>query len=150
VIQDSLRINQLSSAGLDWLSRYLSEIEARNLDGAVEFYHDSAVTQVNDGLPLHTKVAVHGLLQRYFENFAQVEHELLNAFGVDTQFATEMLCHYTPAASGKRITMPATAIYERDPDGLIVSMRIYMSATGMFEAFAAVEAPPAAPLRKRI
>ena len=35
MIQSSLRINQLSSAGLDWLSRYLSEIEARNLDGAV-------------------------------------------------------------------------------------------------------------------
>ena len=114
MIQSSLRINQLSSAGLDWLSRYLSEIEARNLDGAVEFFHDKAVTQVNDGLPLHTKVAVQGLLQRYFENFAQVEHELLNAFGTDTQFAAEMLCHYTPAASGKRITMPATAIYERD------------------------------------
>jgi hypothetical protein len=71
----------------------LSEIEARNLDGAVKFYHDSAVTQVNDGLPLRTKGAVQGLLQRYFENFAQVEHELLNAFGVDTQFAAEMLCY---------------------------------------------------------
>lgn len=138
MIQSSLRVNQLSSAGLDWLSRYLSEVEKRNLADVVEFFRDDAVTQVNDGLPLHTKSAVKCLLQRYFENFAEVEHEVLTTFGTDAQFAAEMLCHYTPAASGKRITLPATAIYERDRDGLIVSMRIYISATGMFEAFAAV------------
>jgi hypothetical protein len=139
MILNSLRINQVSPAGVDWLARYLCEIEARELDHAINFFHDAAVTQVNDGLPLHSKVAVRGLLQRYFEAFSHVEHEVLNVFGADSQFAAEMLCHYTPSTSGQRITMPAMAIYERDRDGLIVSMRIYISATGMFEAFAAAE-----------
>ena len=140
----NLRINQISPAGVDWLLRYLSEVETRNLESAIAFFDDDAIVQINDGMPLQSAIAFRGLFQRYFANFSQVEHEVLNAYGVDQHFVAEMLCHYTPAASGKRITMPATAIYERNHDGRIASMRIYIGFLGMFEAFNAAAATPAA------
>lgn len=140
----NLRINQISPASVDWLSRYLSEVETRNLESATAFFGDDAIVQINDGMPLQSAIALRGLFQRYFANFSHVEHEVLNAYGADQHFVAEMLCHYTPAASGKRISMPATAIYERNPEGLIASMRIYIGFLGMFEAFDAAAATLAA------
>ena len=44
----NLRINQISPAGVDWLSRYLSEVETRNLESAIAFFDDT-VQFVGDG-----------------------------------------------------------------------------------------------------
>ncbi|MEZ5960485.1 MAG: nuclear transport factor 2 family protein [Hyphomonadaceae bacterium] len=136
----NLRIKQISPAGADWLSHYLSTVEARDPESVISLFRDNAIVQINDGVPVQSHTAVRGLFQRYFANFEHVEHEVLNAYGSETELVAETLCHYTLASSGKRITLPGVTIYERDDDGLIISMRIYMGFVGMFEAFDAAAA----------
>lgn len=127
--------SQLSDRGLDWYTRFLGEVDGRAADEVLAAIHDDCIIQVNDRLPAYSKAAIARGLEPYYEAFESVEHEVLNIYGSDRAFSAELLLHYAPP-NGERITMPAAVIYERDADGLIVSMRLYVSVGSMFEVFA--------------
>jgi hypothetical protein len=129
-------VSQLSDHGFDWYTRFLGEVDGRAADQVLAAIHDACVIQVNDRLPAYSKAAIARGLELYYEAFEKVEHEVLNIYGSDRAFAAELLMHYAPP-NGERITMPAAVMYERDADGLIVSMRLYVSAGSMFEVFTA-------------
>jgi hypothetical protein len=134
MILSSLRASQLSPVGLDWYTRFLGEVDGRDADQVLAGFHDACVIQVNDRLPAYSKAAIASGLSLYYQMFEKVEHEVLGIYGSDQTFVAELLCHYTPVNNGS-VTMPAAVVYERDADGLIVSMRLYVSAGSMFEAF---------------
>ncbi|MFN3465197.1 MAG: nuclear transport factor 2 family protein [Terricaulis sp.] len=119
---------------MDWFIGYLRNVDARAIDDVLATIHDNCVIQVNDQLPAFSKAAIARGLELYYEAFENVEHEVLNVYGQDHNFATELLLHYTPL-NGKRTTMPAAVLYDRDAVGLIISMRIFVSAGSMLEAF---------------
>lgn len=131
----SLRVCHVSATTLDWYAAYVAEIDARASDHALAYVANDCVIQVNDALPIYGKVAFARSLAEYFETFSRIEHELVNIYGADQNFCVELLCHYTPAGAANGVTIPAAALYDRNSDGLISSIRLYVSGGGMFEAF---------------
>lgn len=131
----SVRTSQLPATALDWYGRYLAAVGERDLEGVLSFIDDDCIVQVNDQLPHYGKAAITRAVELYYETFACVRHEVLNLFGFEQQFSVELLCHYECTQGGARVTIPAAIMYDRGANGLFTSMRLYVSAGGMFQAF---------------
>ncbi|MGH6949521.1 MAG: nuclear transport factor 2 family protein [Vitreimonas sp.] len=125
MILTSLQTNQLTDATFEWYARYLESFEARNLDAYLSFLSVDCVVQSNSRLPYYGHDGLRETLQRYFEAF-EVVHELINIYGCDDQFGTEMLTHFTPRGKNEPVVIPTVSFYERKRDGLLRSIRHYV------------------------
>ncbi len=131
----SLRLNQLSDATLEWYGRLATASNTRDLETFLSFVCEDCVFQVNDALPIYGKTAFRKAMVHYHETFEKTQHEILNLYGADHHLVAEMLCHYSTNGEDKTVTMPAAAIYDRDENGQLASIRLYVGAGTMFEAF---------------
>lgn len=129
------RVSQISQATADWYARVVSAVDSRDLDAFLAHITDDCTIQVNDALPVYGKAAYQDAMVRYYGAFDKTEHEILNLYGDDEHVVAELLCHYTPQGASKPVTMPAVAIYDRNGDGLLTSIRLYVGGGVMFEAF---------------
>jgi hypothetical protein len=131
---DTLQVRQVSDAALDWYADIVTKVEARDLSFA-PVMRDDCIMQVNDRLPLYGKTAIMSSMDRYYETFGALDHDLLNIYGDDRNFVVELLFHFTPRSGDGRVTMPGSAIYDRDDQGRLASVRVYIGAGSMLEAF---------------
>jgi hypothetical protein len=131
MILRSLRTNQLTPAGMDWYTRYLHAFESLNLETYFAFVAPDAEIHVNDRMPYYGRESVRASLQRYFAAFDRVEHEPLNIYGTDGEFAAEMLTHFTPAGRATATMVPSTSFYIRNASGLLSSLRHQIDATAL-------------------
>lgn len=131
MILHAVRTNQLSQAGFEWYVAYLTMLDSGNHDGYAAFLDPDCILQANNDLPLYGIDAIKTALAAYWRAFAKIEHEVLNIYGTDDQFAVELLCHYT-RKDGKRITIPAAAFMDRGEDGQAVMINLYANASPVF------------------
>jgi hypothetical protein len=125
MILTSLRINQLSDAGMDWYARYLESFEACDVDAFLSFLAVDCVVQTNSRVPYYGHDGLRRTLRRYFRAF-EVLHEPINIYGGDNQFGTEMLTHFRPRGGGEAIVIPTVSFYDRSKNGLLNSIRHYV------------------------
>lgn len=131
MILTSVRINQLSPAGVEWYQRYLAVFDNADADGFADCLTEDCVIQMNDDLPLYGLSAIRPAMIAYMTRFTSIEHEPLNIYGQDHHFAAELLCHYV-SHTGKRTTIPASSFVDRREDGLVSSIRFYVNASAAF------------------
>jgi ketosteroid isomerase-like protein len=128
-----LRINELSSTAYDAYLRYLTAMDAKDLERYGEFLADDVVLQMNNAEPTVGKAAVLAGLAQYWPSFATIEHDLLNIYGTDDHYVLEALNHYT-THDGRAVTLRAVAFTDKDADGQVESVRLYTDTTPLFAA----------------
>jgi len=134
-----LRVNQLTAAGWDWYQRYLTALDAYDVDEYASYLSPGVSIRFNNDAPLEgVDVAKKGLGEFWGSVTAmgyRLVHEPLNIYGEDRRFVLEALNHYD-AGDGRRVTVRATAWTDRDDDGKVVSVRLYQDLSPLFGATA--------------
>ena len=132
-----LRVNQLSEAGWDWYQRYLTALDAYDLDAYSSYLSPEVSVQFNNDAPLQgIDVARKGLGEFWGSVTAmgyRLLHEPLNIYGDDRRFVLEALNHYD-TGDGRRATVRATAWTDRDDAGKVVSVRLYQDLSLLYGA----------------
>ena len=120
----NLEINQLSAPALDWYRRFMALYDAREIERLRAFVSPDCTLQVNNNVPIHGPDAMALVLHRLQARYRRIERELVNIYGSDLNFASEMLWHYT-RLDEQRVTIPAAHFIDRGKGGLIESIRVY-------------------------
>ena len=63
-------------------------------------------------------------LTSLWTSFNRNGHELLNIYGIDSAFSSEIVNHFT-LYDGKEITVNAVGYLDRNEQGLLTSVRLY-------------------------
>lgn len=133
---DRLRVNQLSSDGFAWYRSYLTALDRFDIDAYSEFLADDVTAQFNNDAPMVGKPVVTGGLGGYWQSLSgmgySLLHEPLNIYGDDRHFVLEALNHYD--SGDRRVTVRAVAFTDRDPDGMVTSIRLYQDVSQVFAA----------------
>ncbi len=133
MILTSLRTSTLSKAGFDWYVGFVSAFDSRDETRLEPFLHQDAVFELNNYLPFYGKRTVCMALSQFWQGVEGIEHEPINIYGDDNQFAAELLSHYVRREGGAPITVPVAAFYDRDASGLLISSRMFIDLTPVFE-----------------
>jgi hypothetical protein len=128
----SIRANQLSSAALDWYASYLAAVDSADIEAIRPFLHPECVLQFNSDLPIYGAPTILLIIERYWSGFRSMQHELINLYGDDSNFAAEMLCHYTRHDGGE-VTIPAVSFVDRARSGLMLCARLYGNTNPVFD-----------------
>jgi len=128
---DKLRINQLTPAGFAWYLAYLDALDAKDIQRYGTFLADGCEMRMNNAGPISGKAAVTAALEAYWASFGTLEHDLLNIYGTDASFMLEALNHYT-RSDGRRVTLRAVALTDRDESGLVSSFRLSTDTGPLF------------------
>lgn len=132
MINSSLRTNQLTPSLSDWyLGEYLPAMDALDVEKYATFLADDVSLKFNNAPPAEGKAAVVGMLSGYWKSFAGIEHEPLNIYGTDSQFMLEALNHNV-RHDGKKVTIHAVALTDRNAEGLVASVRVFADASPVF------------------
>ena len=128
----SLKLNPFSSAGMDWYVRFGEAFEAGDPERVGRLMHDDVVLELNDFLPFYGKQTVCMALDNYWVITRAMEYEPLNIYGDDFKFSAEVLAHRAPHNGDKVITIPFAAFYEREPGGLLRSIRVSIDLSPIY------------------
>ncbi|OKH52700.1 hypothetical protein NIES2101_13760 [Calothrix sp. HK-06] len=128
----NLKINQLAPEVYEWYLSYLEAIDNKDIEAYINFLADDCVMLPNNNSPVQGKATILQNLSHYWKTFSSLEHDLLNIYGDDLSFVLEALNHYV-RLDGKRVTVRAVAITERNKQGLVSSFRFYTDTTSIFE-----------------
>lgn len=128
---ENLRLNQLSDKGFDWYLKYLTALDAKDIEAYASFLSDDVELVMNNSDPVVGRDAVTAGLAGYWQSFGTIEHDLTNIYGSDDHFVLEALNHYV-AADGRRVTLRAVAFTDRDDRGLARSVRLYTDTSALF------------------
>jgi ketosteroid isomerase-like protein len=128
---DQLRINQLSPVAYEWYLSYLDVLDQKNVEGYGAFLSEDCVMQSNNNPPVQGKAVILQYLAEYWSSFGSLTHDLLNIYGSDSAFMLEALNHYQ-RQDGKAVTLRAVAFTDRNPSGLVTSVRFYTDTTELF------------------
>jgi ketosteroid isomerase-like protein len=129
----NLRINQLLPETYQWYLDYLKVLDSKDIEAYSAFLAEDCVMQSNNNPLVEGKGAIVQFLSEYWKSFASLEHDLLNIYGSDSAFVLEALNHYK-RHDGKPVTLRAVAFTDRNPNGLVDSVRIYTDVTPLFES----------------
>jgi SnoaL-like domain len=130
---DSLRINQLSEQTFGWYLDYLTVLDAKDVESYVQLLSHDVELVIGNADPVVGREAVRAMLANYWQSFAEIEHDLRNVLGDDTNFVLEADNHYV-TLDGRRVTVRAVAFTDRGPDGLVRSVRLHGDTTELFNA----------------
>ncbi len=132
---DKLRVNQLSPAGWEWYQKYLTVLDAYDIDGYAAFLSPNVSIQFNNEAPMSGIDTAKSGLGAFWGSITGMGftllHEPLNIYGSDDRFVLEALNHYT-TQDGRRITVRATAWTDRGADGRVASVRLYQDVSPLY------------------
>jgi ketosteroid isomerase-like protein len=128
---DQLRINQLSPVAYEWYLSYLDVLDQKDIEGYGAFLGEDCVMQSNNNPSVQGKAVILQYLAKYWSSFGSLTHDLLNIYGSDSAFVLEALNHYQ-RQDGKAVTLRAVAFTDRNPAGLVTSVRFYTDTTELF------------------
>ncbi len=121
---DKLRINQLSEKAFQWYLGYLNTIDNRDIKSYTSYLSDDCTLQINNNPPVNGKDQITKQLTSLWTSFNRNGHELLNIYGIDSAFSSEIVNHFT-LSDGKEITVNAVGYLDRNEQGLLTSVRLY-------------------------
>jgi ketosteroid isomerase-like protein len=130
-----LRINQLSEDGWAWYQRYLTVLDAYDVDGYADFLADDVTVRFNNDEPLTGLAAARNCLQGFWGSITgmgcALVHEPLNIYGDDRHLVMEALNHYDRPGS-PRVTVRATAWTDRGENGKVTAVRLYQDLSPLY------------------
>ncbi len=133
MITSNLRINQLSDGAFQSYLRYLTVLDAKDIDAYAEFLADNVSIEFGNAPAVTGKKAVVEMLGGYWQSFKSIEHDLTNIYGSDDAYVLEALNHYE-RHDGKKITVRAVAFTDKNDEGLVTSIRVFGDTSPLFES----------------
>ncbi len=132
---NQLHINQLTPTGWAWYQKYLTALDAYDIDDYATFLADDVSVQFNNEAPMVGKDIAKVGLGHFWGSvtamgFALV-HEHINNYGEDHHFVMEALNHYD-TSDGRRLTIRATAWTDRNHDGKVTAVRLYQDLSPLY------------------
>ncbi|MGH6949520.1 MAG: nuclear transport factor 2 family protein [Vitreimonas sp.] len=127
----NLRINQLSASAFDWYRRYMTLYDLGDIERLRAYVSADCTFQINNNVPIHGADAMALVMHRLHTRYRRIEREVVNIYGSDLNFASEMLWHYT-RLDDSRVTVPAAHFIDRGGDGLIVSIHVYADTAPVY------------------
>jgi ketosteroid isomerase-like protein len=127
----TLQTNQLSAEAFEWYAAYLHAQDRLDVPAYGAFLADDCVLQFANNPVLTGKEAILATLAPFWGSLERNEHTLLNLFGTDRKFALEALNSFT-RKDGRVVTVPAMAVTERNENGLVCAVRVFMDMAPVF------------------
>jgi hypothetical protein len=128
---NKLRINQLSEKAFQWYLGYLNTIDNRDIKSYVSYLSDDCTLQINNDPPVSGKDQITKHLTSLWTSFKGNGHDLLNIYGTDSSFSSEIINHFA-LHDGKEITVNAVGYLDRNGEGLLTSVRLYADFSPLF------------------
>jgi hypothetical protein len=128
---DKLRINELSEKAFQWYLGYLDTIDNRDIKSYASYLFDDCILQINNNPPVNGKDQITKHLTSLWTSFNENSHDLLNIYGIDSSFSSEIVNHFT-LHDGKEITVNAVGYLDRNEEGLLTSVRLYADFSPLF------------------
>ncbi len=128
---ENLELNQLSEQAYVWYLGYLAAIDGKDVEKYGSYLADNCIMTQNNQEPVQGKAAILAGLTQYWKTFHTLTHDLLNIYGTDSAFALEALNHYE-RLDGRKVTVRAVALTDRDDAGLVKHFRFYTDVTLVF------------------
>lgn len=128
---DELKVNQLSPEAYKWYLAYLNAMDTLDIDAYAAYLAEDCEMQFGNNAIVKGKHNVVEGLKAFWTTIDGDEHNLQNIFGNDNNFVLEALNTFK-RKDGKTVTVPAVAITEKNSEGLVTSVRLFMDVAPIF------------------
>lgn len=130
-IKDELKINQLSAEAFAWYQAYLDAVDSVDVERYGRFLAEDCEFQFGSQPVVKGRENILGGLQKFWSTYDGEEHKYLNIFGNDQCFALEAINIFN-RKDGKKVSIPAVAVTERNEDGLAKSIRVFIDISPLY------------------
>ena len=120
---------------------YYADVDAMRLEAFVERHSDDAVVAFGNNPPAVGKEAIGAAIGGFWSMIGGLRHERRNLWfvnGGDTA-VLEVLTHYT-TKGGAEVTVPCVSLLDRNADGKVTSLRVYIDLAPLFTQIGAEQA----------
>lgn len=128
---NELRVNQLSPKAYEWYLAYLNAMDKLDIDACAAYLAEDCELQFGNNSIVRNKNNVVEALKAFWATIGGDEHNLQNIFGNDNNFVLEALNTFK-LKDGRTVTVPAVAITEKNSEGLVTSVRLFMDVAPLF------------------
>lgn len=129
----------------DWITDYYADVDAMRLASYVQRHTDDAVVVFGNNPPAVGKAEIEAAIGGFFGLIGGMRHEQRGTWfgagpaGGETA-VLELITHYT-TKGGAAVPIPCVSILDRNADGLVSSLRIYIDLAPLFAEIAAESVP---------
>ena len=129
----------------NWIDDYYADVDAMRLEPYVERHSDDAVVIFGNNPPAVGKEAIRAAIGGFWAMIGGLTHERRNLWFVndgDTALL-EAVTHYRTQGGG-HVPVPVVSLLDKNADGLVTSLRVYIDLAPLFAQIGAEQAPAGA------
>ena len=109
----------------------MNAIDKRDIESYENYLSDDCTMQINNDPPVSGKDQIIKHLASLWTLYKEYTHDLLNIYGTDSSFSSEILNHFI-LEDGKEIPINAVACTDRNEESLLTSVRLYADFSPLF------------------
>lgn len=125
---------QLGSGSRAWHARFNDALAARDLDLYLGFLDETCSLQINNAMPIYSKLAIRAAYALYLTSFVTLKFEIMNVLGDERQSVCEVLYTYG-CNDGSTEVVQTLYIADFDEAGMATSIRVYGNGARVFRPF---------------
>ena len=133
----SVKTTNLSAETFSWLSSVIDALDRKDIEAYCTFLAPEVNITFNNGQSTQPNTsgieAVKTALTGFWQTFKTIQHEEIGLFESGTTVIHEALNHYE-ALDGRKVSLRAVAVMDRNEQGLIRALRIYSDQSPLFNA----------------
>jgi hypothetical protein len=124
-----------------WIDDYYDDVDAMRLEPFVERHSDDAAVVFGNNPPAVGKEAIRAAIGGFWSMIAGLRHERRNLWFVNdgATAVLEVVTHYT-TKGGTAVPVPCVSLLDRNVDGKVTSLRVYIDLAPLFERIGAEQA----------
>lgn len=128
---DQLKIVTISDTALEWFKTKYTAADSFDAEGYRKFLAEDCQLQFGNNPLVGCNNEIIGGLKSFWETINGMNHSFINIIGTDNYFVAEAIIGYT-RKDNKVVKIPAATIIERNAEGLVTSMRIFIDITPIY------------------
>jgi ketosteroid isomerase-like protein len=130
-----------------WIDDYYADVDAMRLEAFVDRHSDDAVVVFGNNPPAVGKEAIGANIGGFWSMIGGLRHERRNLWFVNDggTAVLEVVTHYT-TKGGAAVPVPCVSILDRDADGKVTSLRVYIDLAPLFAQIGAEQNEPSEPV----
>ncbi|HXQ56681.1 MAG TPA: nuclear transport factor 2 family protein [Actinomycetes bacterium] len=124
-----------------WIDDYYADVDAMRLEPFVERHSDDAAVVFGNNPPAVGKEAIRAAIGGFWSMIGGMRHERRNLWFVNdgATAVLEVVTHYT-TKGGAAVPVPCVSLLDRNADGKVTSLRVYIDLAPLFERVGAEQA----------
>jgi ketosteroid isomerase-like protein len=121
-----------------WIDDYYADVDAMRLEPFVERHSDDASVVFGNNPPAVGKEAIRAAIGGFWSMIGGLRHERRNLWFVNdgATAVLEVVTHYT-TKGGAAVPVPCVSLLDRNGDGRVTSLRVYIDLAPLFERISA-------------